>query len=205
MTATTWRLVVVAGMALAAAPRIGSAQEPRAGDSRNDLAPPGAYVLVGGGVTEFMKDAVKDRFDTGGAWDVRLGIGDRFYLGGEVAYLGSYRSGVGSGPDLVTSGAEGVLRLQYPYASGGWLLEPFVFGGIGWSRFSLRDAPAGASGDDIGVVPFGGGFMVGRGGLLLDARFTYRSTFDEDLALAVNDRPKNLDQWAVGASIGYEF
>ena len=51
-----------------------------------------------------------------------------------------------------------MLRLQYPYVTGSWLVEPFAFGGIGWSRLSLRDAPPALEDtDDVGVVPFGGG------------------------------------------------
>ncbi len=42
-------------------------------------------------------------------------------------------------------------------------------------------------------------------GALLDARFTYRENFNEDLRLAVNDTPQKLSQWSIGASLGYEF
>jgi hypothetical protein len=99
-----------------------------------------------------------------------------------------------------------VLRLQYPYEAGAWLVEPFAFGGIGWSRLSLEDGPPGVRGDDdVGVVPFGAGLTLGYRGLLVDARFTYRATFDEDLALAAAGGDADLQGWAVGASIGYEF
>ncbi len=205
MHARSSKLVSIAGLLLAVVPGAGSAQESDAG-SRGLLSPLGEYVLLGGGVTDFTKDAAKSRFDIGGAWDLRLGVGSRFYVGAEAAYVGSMRSGVGSGPDLLTNGAEGVLRLQYPYSTGKWLVEPFAFGGIGWSRVSLRDAPAGLEdSDDVGVVPFGAGVTVGFGRLLLDARFTYRTAFSEDLALAANEAPVNLQQWGVGASVGYEF
>lgn len=157
-------------------------------------------------MTDFTKDAVKDSFDVGGTWDVRLGVGSRFYVGGELAYVGSARRGVGSTSNLMLNGAEAVLRLQYPYVTGKWLVEPFAFGGIGWSRASLNKAPAGLKdSDDIGVVPFGAGVTLGYEHFLVDVRFTYRSTFSEDLALGVNQAPLNLQQWAVGASVGYEF
>lgn len=106
----------------------------------------------------------------------------------------------------MTNGAEAVLRLQYPYLRQGWLIEPFAFGGIGWSRLSVRDAPAGVEdSDDFGVVPFGGGVTFGRGRMLLDARFTYRTSFSEDVLSAGGGSPVGLDQWAVNAAIGWEF
>ncbi len=157
-------------------------------------------------MTEFTEDAVKDRFDVGGTWDLRLGFGSRFYVGGELAYVGSALGADGTGSDLLSNGAEAVVRVQYPYVTKGWLVEPFAFGGIGWSNLSLRDAAPGLKdSDDVGVVPFGAGVTVGHGHLLLDARFTYRTSFDEDLALAVGEGPASLERWAVGASVGYEF
>ena len=200
------RFAFVAGLLLAGVPGIGSAEELGGAQSRDLVTPLGEYVLFGGGVTDFTEDTVKDRFDIGGTWDLRLGIGSRSYIGAEVAYVGSALNAVGSGSDLVANGAEGVLRLQYPYVTGSWLVEPFAFGGIGWSHLSIRDAaPALEDTDDVGVVPFGGGLMVGYERLIFDARFTYRTRFDEDLALGVNEAPADLEQWAVSASIGYEF
>jgi len=207
MHAARSRFAFIAGLALAAVPGIGSAEGWRASGSSDLLTPLGEYALVGGGVADFTEGAVKDRFGTGGTWDVRLGLGSRYYLGAELGYVGSRRSGTGSGPDLTANGAEGVLRVQYPYATGNWLIEPFVFGGIGWSHLALGHAAAAGlkSSDDVGVVPFGGGITFGFGRVLLDARFTYRANFDEDLKLAANEGPAKLSQWAVGASVGYEF
>jgi len=206
MHASTSRFVLIAGLALVAAPGIASAQGWSASGSDGLLTPFGEYFLVGGGVTDFTENDVKDRFGVGGSWDVRLGLGSRYYVGGELAYVGSTRSGDGFGSDLLSNGAEAVLRVQYPYTTGRWLIEPFAFGGIGWNHVSLQDAVPGLEdNDDVGVVPFGGGVTLGYGRFLLDARFTYRTTFDEDLALAVNQGPANLEQWGVTASVGYEF
>lgn len=200
-------VVIAAGLLAAAAPGAASAQGwQQPGGSRGLLTPHGEYALLGGGVTDFTQSATRDRFDVGGTWDLRVGFGSRYFVGGEVAYVGSDRSGNGSGADLVQNGAEGVVRVQYPYLAGRWLLEPFVFGGLGWSHLSVRDAAPGmGKSDDIGVVPFGGGLTVGYGHVLLDARFTYRAAFDEDIAFSATDGVAGLDQWAVGASIGYEF
>jgi hypothetical protein len=206
MHAAGTRFALIAGLALAAAPGLAGAQGWRASDSSGLLTPYGTYVLVGGGVTDFTGDGPKDRFELGGSWDLRLGIGSRFYVGGELGYVGALRRADGSGSDLLSNGAEAILRLQYPYATGTWRVTPFAFGGVGWSRVSLRDAPPGLrDSDDVGVVPFGAGLTLGYGRFLVDARFTYRTGFDEDLPLAAGERPANLEQWGVGASIGYEF
>ena len=100
-----------------------------------------------------------------------------------------------------------MLRLQYPYAAGSWLVEPFAFGGIGWSHLSLRDAAPGAEGHATtsGSSRSAEELTVGYERLMFDARFTYRTRFDEDLALGVNESPADLEQWAVSASIGYQF
>jgi hypothetical protein len=189
-----------------AAPGAASAQGWGGSQGRGLLTPYGEYFLLGGGLSDHTESEVKDRLDLGAAWNVRLGFGSRYYVGGEVAYVGSSQQGAGTGSDLLANGAEGIVRVQYPYATGRWLLEPFAFGGIGWSHLSLQDAaPSLKDSDEIGVVPFGGGFTVGYGRALLDARFTYRATFDEDLALAVNDGPANQEQWSVELSIGYEL
>jgi hypothetical protein len=210
MTAARYRSVVAftmgLGLALAAAPGSAGAADWGRADSIDLVTPLGEYVLVGGGVIDFTEEDVKDRFDVGGSWDLRLGIGSRFFVGGELAYVGWSRPADGAGSDLLSNGAEAVLRLQYPYATGSWLVEPFVFGGVGWSRLSLRDAAPGLQdSDDVGVVPFGAGVTLGYRRLLLDARFTYRTSFDEDLALATTERPADLEQWGVSAAVGYEF
>jgi hypothetical protein len=189
---------------LAAAPSPGSAAD--GGETRDRLTGLGEYFLVGGGVSDFSERALRDRLDMGGGWDARVGIGSRFYLGAEAAYVGSFRSFKGFDSDLAMNGAEGIVRLQVPYTSGPWLVEPFAFGGIGWNHLSIRKAPAGVKDSaDIGVVPFGGGVTVGYGRWLVDARFTWRSTFNDDVALAPGTTTSSLSNWTVGASLGVEF
>jgi hypothetical protein len=201
-----WKVVYLAAAILAAAPGLAGAQGFRPVQSEGLMTSYGEYLLIGGGVTDFTEDALKDAFDTGAAWDVRLGFGSRFFVGAEAAYVGSFRGGKGGGSDIMTNGAEGVLRLQYPYLASGWLVEPFAFGGIGWNRLSVRDAPPGVKdSDDYGVVPFGAGVTLGRGRMLVDARFTYRSSFSEDLPVGAGGSTPSLNSWGVNAAIGYEF
>ncbi len=207
------RLALAAGLALASVPAIASPDEPATSELRQGAAPSedlltpfGEYFLVGGGVTNYVDSGVRNKVDVGGTWDVRLGFGSRFYLGAEAAYVGSARQTGSIGSNLVANGAEGILRVQYPYLTGKWLVEPFVFGGAGWTHLELNSAATGVrSTDDVLVVPFGGGITAAYDHILFDARFTYRQTFNEALLRTAVEPAPNLATWAVTASVGYEF
>jgi hypothetical protein len=194
------KLTCIAGMLLVSAPAITFAAD------MGGITPTGQYLILGGGVTDFYESDVKDRVDVGGTWDLRLGLGTRSILGAEVAYVGGARNAEGFGDNLLSNGAEGVLRLQYPFGNGTWRLAPFAFGGIGWSRLDVDNA-LGISdeSDDVGVVPFGAGLMLEYGALVLDTRFTHRETFSEDLIEGPDGDAASLRSWAVTASVGYAF
>lgn len=212
------KLALTAGLALGSVPAVARADDaamatPATAEirqapapSQDLLTPFGEYFLAGGGVTNYVDGAVRNKVEVGGTWDVRLGFGSRYYLGAEAAYVGSARQSGSLGSNLVTNGVEGVVRLQYPFVTGEWLLEPFAFGGAGWTHFDLHSAGPGVQGtDDVLVVPFGAGFTAAYGHFLLDARFTYRQTFDEALLTTAVASAPNLASWAVTASLGYEF
>ena len=49
-------------------------------------------------------------------------------------------------------------------------------------------------------------YVADTRGFIADARFTYRATFNNDLIQeGLNETGGNLNNWAVGASLGYEF
>lgn len=195
---------MISALAAASVPGIAAAADRMAGSQ--GYTPLGAYFLAGGGVTNFAKDTLRDSFNLGGAWDLRVGIGSRYFVGGELAYVGSARGGEGVGFDLLNNGAEAVVRVQYPYTTSGWLIEPFAFGGIGFTRVTFVDDPTDRDGSSIGTIPFGAGIMAGYRHLLFDARFTYRPAFsDDNLIISRTGSPENLHSWAVMASVGYEF
>jgi hypothetical protein len=201
-----FRFVTLLAGALALAPAAAGAQSLR--ETRDLLSPYGEYVLAGGGVTNYFNRGVRDLVDAGGTWDLRFGVGSRYFVGAEIAYVGSARSANFLANNLVTNGAEGVLRLQYPYETGRWLVEPFAFGGAGWTHFDLNRAHGPAAiqdTNDLFVVPVGGGLTVAYDHILLDARFTYREAFDEKLIRASDGTAASLRSWAVTGSVGYEF
>jgi hypothetical protein len=117
-------------------------------------------------------------------------------------------AGLGSDASLVSHGGEGNLRLQLPFASSdGLLVEPFAFAGLGWSRYNFRNLSAGvvSNSDTVGTIPLGAGLTVGYRGFMVDARFTYRPTYDNDAFFGTTLSSGNLDTWNVGLMLGAEF
>jgi len=215
MKALVRQLTLLAALA-AFAPALAAAQSPSQSPVQspsqspvqsNLLTPFGEYFLAGGGVSDYTHSAVKDVTDIGGTWDLRLGFGSRFFVGGEVGYVGSARDANAIGTNLTANGLEGVVRVQYPYTLGNWMLEPFAFGGIGWQHFEISDRTAVAldKSDDTFTVPFGGGLTVAYNHFLVDTRFTYRQTVNASLIQKDNGGKADLSSWAVTASVGYEF
>jgi hypothetical protein len=98
------------------------------------------------------------------------------------------------------------MRINIPFIQGRSLFEPFGFVGIGWSRFNVVNTETRSSDvaslDDIMTVPYGGGLELAYGAFIADARFTYRSTYFNDLMRTTGGR---LNSWGVGAQMGLAF
>jgi hypothetical protein len=172
----------------------------------------GTGLVVGGGVTDFTGSNIGDVTNTGGLWQARLIFGTRQILGIEAAYVGTARDiralGLANDALLVSNGVEGALRLNIPVIRGRTLVEPFGFVGAGWSRYNLAREGANTSNlaadDDVLEIPYGAGLAVGYAGFLADARFTYKSSFYNDL-VRTNTSNGQLDNWSVGGQVGFEF
>ena len=177
------------------------------------VLPSGAALQLGGGVTGFTRQESRDRFGTGGYWDVRAVIGTRSYLGAELAYVGSAREAGASGLEgdaaLVGNGAEAVARVNLPLQTGNVRVEPFVFGGAGWTYYQLvnddRNASTIQNNANAFVIPFGAGVSGSYQHFTADARFTYRAVFDDDMVAMGNGDHADLQNWAAGLTLGYEF
>jgi hypothetical protein len=174
-------------------------------------APPSGYgsmVTLGGGVMNFTGAGARSVARGGGAWDLRLGWGTRNIVGFEAAYMGSANklSAAGLDPNamLLGTGAEGALRLNMPLAYRDSLFEPFGFGGLGWTRFDIINDDYNTSNvsekDHVMTVPVGAGLAMAVRGFMVDARYTYRFVYREDLI-----GNTDLDNWIVSANIGSEF
>jgi hypothetical protein len=173
-------------------------------------APAGMAFLVGGGFEDFSNGTLRSMTGDGGYWNVRGVVGTRQIVGFEAAYVGDARSisglGLSSNARLMSNGVEGALRLNLPLAQGPSLLEPFGFVGLGWAHYHVSGNDAAtsaiATSDDVMTVPFGAGLELAYRGFMADARFTYRRTYDNDL---LGPGGGNLNNWGVGAQIGFEY
>jgi hypothetical protein len=102
------------------------------------LGDPGVALTAGVGVEDFAGAGMRDATGIAGLWDVRVAIGTRSPIAGEVAYVGSASRiasmiGMEEGT-LVSSGIEGLLRGNL-YTDGAW--QPYAFAGAGWRRYSV--------------------------------------------------------------------
>jgi hypothetical protein len=177
------------------------------------VLPKGWAAQAGGGVTGYSKQDARDLFGTGGYWDVRGIFGTNSYLGAEVAYVGSARSASAPGllgsASLVGNGAEANVRANLPLNLGNVGLEPYAFGGIGWTHYNVVNDDGNSSlirqRANAGVVPFGAGVSLAYDQLLLDARFTYRAMFSNKLVDLGTGDHLDMQNWSAGMTAGYRF
>lgn len=174
----------------------------------------GVGVTVGGGITGFTDEGMRDVTDhVGGLWDLRVAFGTRTNLGLEVGYMGTAASvetftGADNGTLLGTT-LEGVVRWNLMPTSA---FMPFVFAGVGWQRYDLLDAQFARSdtgmddSDDILEVPAGLGLSYrDRSGLMFDLRGTFRVATFSDLLVKPDGDDAALHTWEASAAIGYEM
>jgi opacity protein-like surface antigen len=207
-------LFTTAALALLAAPALaqqnGNSEIRRTSLATVPVAPEGLGFQLGGGVTGFSREATRDQFGTGGYWDARVVYGTRSWLGAELAYVGSAREAqLSGGPQLMGNGAEAALRGNLPLQVGQLRLSPFVFAGLGWTYYSAIDDEIGSNIKDGNAltIPYGAGLSGSYRGFTLDARFTYRSVFDDDLVQKPGAAGEfaDLQNWAAGITLGYEI
>jgi uncharacterized membrane protein len=175
----------------------------------------GFGITAGGGASGFTGDTMRDNTKDGGNWDVRAMIGTRLPLTLEASYLGSAQSidalGLDNNAILIGNGVQGDVRLN---ATTDLAVQPFIYGGVAWRRYSIENASFNTSDindkDDVLELPVGLGVAYKSRGFMLDARAEYRGSFQENLApagLAGNafTDPASLNRWGINANIGYEF
>ena len=168
----------------------------------------GTGVLLGGGVWKAFKRSPDWDTGLGGSWDLRMVAGTRRVLALELAYVGSASDvrgpAIADDVFLLRNGVEGGLRLNGPIVRGSGMIAPFACAGVGWNRFNLihaaADITAVGNRDDVLTFPVGGGLSVAFRTLLVEARFTYRPVFGDDLFGGADMRT-----WNVGLSVGGEF
>jgi hypothetical protein len=178
----------------------------------------GISVIAGAGVMGYASRAVRDNTSpVGGMWQLRGSLGTHIPVGLDFDYVGTASTldalvGSRSGTLLSTT-FEGALRWNVlPHAT--W--NPYVFGGVGWSRLdatgaSFSRADTGINDKDNEVVyPIGAGIGYRtRGGLIVDVRGTYRFAGDDNLIVVnpgqLEPHYASMDWWEASAAAGFEF
>jgi hypothetical protein len=173
----------------------------------------GLSLSAGAGVADFSAPGIRESTGVAGSWEVRAAVGTRNWWAIEGMYNGSAQSitglGLTSTGTLIRNGIETTGRLNLPLYAKETLLEPYVFGGVGWNVYSVTGTNTAASDvtstDNVFAMPFGLGFAVGHHGLMLDGRFTYRPIFGQNLTSTNVNGAFDLNNWNVGVELGYEF
>lgn len=216
MTLMAAAIAMVVGPATAEAATADPNGAPATGENQPSPGMPvsrmGLAILAGGGVTDFTQGNMRDQTGVGGFWDIRALFATRRRIGFEMSYIGGANSlqglGLSGSSKLVRNGVEGVLRAQAPLRHQGSLLEPYVFGGVGWNGYRVTNvnsdvASVTASNDNTVSLPLGLGFMAGYKGLVGDLRYAYRPTFRQ--TILAGQGSNGLTNWDAGAMIGFEF
>ncbi len=174
--------------------------------------PWGMSLAVGGGVTAFADDEMREFADLAGSWEARLTLGTRQRIAVEAAYLGSAQRldslGLDQDAVLLSSGAGGALRLNLLTDR----FQPYVLAGAAWRRYEVVNSDFNTSSvndqDDVLETPFGVGFSYRHEPLIVDARGVYRRVFYDDLiqpAAAAGQEELGLHTWTANLMAGFEF
>ena len=91
------------------------------------------------------------------------------------------------------------------------MVEPFVFGGAGWTYFQVVNEDSNTSSlkqhANALSIPFGTGVSAAFDHFTVDARFTYRPVFDDKLVPQTGGGRdhEDLQNWSAGLTLGYEL
>jgi hypothetical protein len=183
-----------------------------ADDDEDDRS--GISLTAGGGVEGFTGESMRDTSEVNGLWGVHGAVDfERYFVGIEAGYLGSaakITAPLGNANDatLLGSTVEAIGKVS-PLPD--LIVQPYAFVGAAWRHYDVtgEDFTTAATGmadaDDVFQIPFGAGLGYREGGLVVDARFTYRQTQYEDLVLETDGDTAMMDTWGVTAGLGYEF
>lgn len=175
----------------------------------------GLAVALEGGVAGFTS-SLAPRIETGGGWGLLVTAQPTPIVGLELSYIGASNRiedpvATGSSRLIRTAGQADIKFSLLPRA-----VEPYLFGGIGLNRITVRNdtpvtAAAGYSPDTFGSVPVGGGVNYHAGHLLVGARGTYDWLFSQSFAptgpkgkLGINSAPFG-DIWRAELNLGGTF
>ncbi|MGE0867935.1 MAG: outer membrane protein [Kofleriaceae bacterium] len=175
---------------------------------------------IGIGFMELTGGTADDAVDVGLAYEVRGGYRMSDLLVLEGAYIGSSQSisalGLDNDATLRSNGVEAIARLdldRWVHTDvGGLRIAPFGIAGLSFQRFSLANeglnTSAVADGDNVYGIPLGAGVGATLGRFDADARFTWRTTYDEDLFREPgtgSNLDASLSHWSLTVRAGLAF
>ncbi|MGE5184545.1 MAG: hypothetical protein ACM31C_20885 [Acidobacteriota bacterium] len=177
----------------------------------------GVSTLLGGGVTGFTNQAMRNYMDSnvGGLWNLRVTIGSHTPLALDLGYVGTAArinsSIINKWGTLVGTTAEADLRWNIlPHYA--W--NPYAFAGMGWQRyditggsFTLSDTGMNPSDNSI-VFPMGAGISYrDTTGLVLDVHGTFRANTSYGLVPESlgSTASAPMHSWEASGAVGYEF
>lgn len=180
-------------------------------DDGDLLARAGLALTVGGGVSGFTNEEMRDTADVGGTWDVRAAFGTRSPIALEAGYVGSAQAidaiGLDTDAVLVGTAIEGLARVNLLPEQ---RINPYFFGGAAWRRYDLTNADTNTSDvvetDNLLEIPVGAGVSYRVAGFVADLRGSFRIATEEDLIRTdVGEEAPKLHTWSASAKLGYEF
>lgn len=148
----------------------------------------GLVVTLGGGA-EGYTGALRRQIDAGAAWGVSAAIKPTKILGlefgytgaanelGNDAFLSDNREATG-GPDMIRNGGHALATVGLGAAP----VQPYILGGVGINRYTVRADTSNFRDDTSGNVPLGLGVRTHVGNFTADLRGTYSVLFDTDFA-----------------------
>ena len=142
----------------------------------------GLTVTLGGGVEGYTQ-ALAPAISPGPSVAVNANIRPSRVFGFELGYSGAVnelkQEDNVSGADLVRNGGQAAVTLGLNAAK----VQPYLLGGIGLSRYNVRDDSSARFQDDtVGNVPVGAGLRTHFGDFTADARLGYNFLFDQEFA-----------------------
>jgi opacity protein-like surface antigen len=169
----------------------------------------GLTVMLGAGI-EGYTGALRPQIDAGLGWGVTAAIKPSKVLGLEFGYSGAANelgndafladSSEGArGADLVRNGGQVVATLGLTASP----VQPYLLGGVGLSRYTVRAPSSTLNSDWAGSVPLGGGLRTHVGNFTADARLAYNLLWSNDFAPSANEnRIPLVDTFANGNYTG---
>lgn len=167
----------------------------------------GVGVTIGGGV-EGYTGSLASNVDPGAAAGVTVALRPSSVLGFEVGYTGAVNeidprfALPSNGPDIVRNGGNAALTIGLAATP----VQPYVLGGIGLSRYNVRNGGAvGFRDDTVGNVPVGVGLRTQIGAFTADLRGDYNFLFSQDFAPATVDTNAGSGRYQGTLNLGGTF